>query len=76
MRDTLLLSHANPEDNVVTRWLALRLASEGYGVWSDITKLLGGERFWDNIEEAIRERTVKFVFASVLRQFDGRPAAA
>jgi hypothetical protein len=27
-RDTLLLSHANPEDNEFTLWLALQLANE------------------------------------------------
>ncbi len=53
-RDTLFVSHASPEDNEFSRWLALRLAAEGYRVWSDITELLGGERFWDRAEEAIR----------------------
>ncbi|HET6179083.1 MAG TPA: hypothetical protein VFE61_19295 [Candidatus Sulfotelmatobacter sp.] len=43
MRDTLLLSHANPEDNEFTLWLALQLANDGYRVWCDLTKLLGGE---------------------------------
>jgi hypothetical protein len=61
-RNMLFVSHANPEDNEVARWLALRLAREGYPVWCDLTKLLGGERFWDDIEAAIRERTVKFLF--------------
>ena len=42
-RDTLLLSHANPEDNEFTLWLALQLANGGYRVWCDLTKLLGGE---------------------------------
>ena len=51
-----------PEDNEFTRWLALQLANEGYGVWCDLTKVLGGERFWDNIEDAIRNRTAKFLF--------------
>lgn len=63
MRDTLLLSHANPEDNEFTLWLALQLASEGYRVWCDLTKLLGGEVFWDDIEGVIRERAVKVVYA-------------
>ena len=61
-RNMLFLSHANPEDNLFTRWLALRLAREGYPVWSDLTKLLGGEDFWRDIEVAIRERTAKFLF--------------
>ena len=62
MRDTLLLSHANPEDNEFTLWLALRLASEGYRVWCDLTKLLGGEVFWDDIEAVIRERSAKVIY--------------
>ena len=62
MRDTLLLSHANPEDNEFTRWLALQLANEGYRVWCDLTKLLGGEVFWDDIEGVIRERAAKVVY--------------
>jgi len=61
-RDTLLLSHANPEDNEFTLWLALQLANEGYRVWCDLTKLLGGEVFWDNIEEAIKTRAAKVLY--------------
>ena len=74
-RDTLLLSHANPEDNEFTLWLALQLANEGYRVWCDLTKLLGGEVFWDDIEEVIKSRTVKVLYVSfpdIERQ--GRPA--
>jgi TIR domain len=62
MRDMLFLSHANPEDNEFTLWLALQLASQGYPVWCDLTKLLGGEDFWKDIEHAIRDRTVKFIY--------------
>lgn len=61
-RDTVFLSHANPEDNRFTRWLALRLVREGYQVWSDLTGLLGGEDFWHEAERTIRERTAKFVY--------------
>ncbi len=61
-RDMLFLSHANPEDNLVTGWLALQLAREGYAVWCDLTKLLGGEAFWDDIQEAIEYRTAKFLY--------------
>lgn len=61
-RDTLLLSHANPEDNEFTLWLALQLANEGYRVWCDLTKLLGGEVFWDDIEEVIKARAVKVLY--------------
>jgi hypothetical protein len=61
-RDTLLLSHANPEDNEFTLWLALQLANEGYRVWCDLTRLLGGEVFWDDIEEVIKARAVKVLY--------------
>lgn len=62
MRDMLFLSHANPEDNEFSLWLALQLAKEGYPVWCDLTRLLGGHDFWKDIEQAIRERTVKFLY--------------
>jgi len=61
-RNMIFISHANPEDNKFAEWLALRLAREGYPVWCDVTKLLGGEDFWRDIEAAIRERTIKFLF--------------
>jgi hypothetical protein len=62
MRDLVFISHANPEDNEFTKWLGLQLTREGYRIWSDITKLIGGERFWSDIEEAIRRYTIKFLF--------------
>lgn len=62
MKDMLFISHANPEDNEFARWIALKLAAHGYPVWCDLTKLLGGEVFWDDIEDAIRHRTVKFLY--------------
>lgn len=61
-RDHLFLSHANPEDNVFTLWLALQLAKEGYPVWCDLTKLLGGEEIWSDIEKVIRNNTLKFIY--------------
>lgn len=62
MRDKIFISHANPEDNEFARWLTLRLVTEGYPVWCDLVKLQGGEDFWKDIEHAIRERTIKFVY--------------
>jgi hypothetical protein len=61
-RHMLFLSHATPEDNAFARWLALQLANEGYPVWCDLTKLLGGEDFWKDIQEAIRKRSIRFLF--------------
>lgn len=61
-RNMVFVSHANPEDNEFTMWLALQLASHGYPVWCDLTKLLGGENFWDDIQKAIANRSIKFIF--------------
>lgn len=61
-RSMIFLSHANPEDNGFTQWLALRLARDGYPVWCDLAKLLGGEDFWQDAEIAIREHSSKFIF--------------
>jgi hypothetical protein len=60
-RDTIVLSHAY-EDNQFTRWLALQLARNGYHVWCDLTHLLGGEIFWNNIETLIRQGSIKFIY--------------
>ena len=60
-RRLVFISHDNPKDNDATLWLASKLTCEGYQVWSDITQLFGGELFWDDIEEAIRSHTVKFL---------------
>ena len=57
-----MISHANPEDNEFALWLALQLARDGYKVWSDVTKLLGGEQFWADIEEVIRQKAVKVIY--------------
>lgn len=59
----VFISHANPEDNDFALWLALQVANEGYPVWCDLTKLLGGEKFWEDIQHAISNRTIKFLFA-------------
>ncbi|MDQ2947213.1 MAG: toll/interleukin-1 receptor domain-containing protein, partial [Acidobacteriota bacterium] len=58
----IFVSHANPEDNEFAKWLTLQLANEGYAVWCDQTKLLGGEKFWEDIQTAIKNHTAKFVF--------------
>ena len=61
-RNIVFVSHANPEENELALWLSLQLANEGYAVWCDLTKLLGGEKFWEDIREAISTRTAKFVY--------------
>lgn len=61
-RDVVFISHANPEDNQFSKWLALQLTREGYKVWTDLTDLLGGEDFWKDIEKVLRNRTAKFLY--------------
>lgn len=61
-RNVVFVSHANPEENELALWLSLQLASEGYAVWCDLTKLLGGERFWEDIQQAISCQTAKFIY--------------
>lgn len=60
-RRVVFLSHANPEDNVFALWLGARLTAAGYHVWSDLLQLVGGERFWKDINEAIRQHTAVFL---------------
>ncbi len=57
----IFISHANPNDNDFTAWLSARLASDGYEVWSDLTHLVGGEVFWKDIDESLRQYTIKFI---------------
>jgi hypothetical protein len=62
MRDLIFVSHATPEDNDFALWISLQLAKHGYRVWCDQTDLLGGERFYDDIDTAIGEHAIKFLF--------------
>lgn len=60
-KNLVFISHANPEDNAFATWLAGQLTLAGYSVWSDVTKLVGGETFWEDIEQTIRDRAAKVV---------------
>lgn len=61
MRDTIFISHATPEDNDFTIWLASRLKLLGYNVWIDKNALLGGEKFWEEIDQTIRNKAIKIL---------------
>ncbi|MCE7044395.1 toll/interleukin-1 receptor domain-containing protein [Dyadobacter sp. CY312] len=61
MKDTIFISHATPEDNEFTIWLASRLELMGYKVWIDKKELLGGETFWKDIETSITVHSIKFL---------------
>lgn len=60
-RETIFISHATPEDNDFTIWLASRLQLLGYTVWIDKNSLLGGEKIWEEIDNIIRNESVKFL---------------
>jgi hypothetical protein len=59
-RDHLFISYAG-EDGALAEWLTLKLLSEGYLVWCDRIKLLGGESYPKDISAAIRGRTFRFI---------------
>ena len=65
-RRVIFISHATPQDNVFAGWLAAQLAIAGYEVWCDVTKLLGGEAWWSDIDEAIDAASFRVLFVSTL----------
>ena len=60
VRDHLFISYAW-EDGALAEWLALRLTAEGYYVWCDRFKLLGGESWPKDIDLAIRNRAFRLL---------------
>jgi hypothetical protein len=69
--DHLFISYAS-EDLIFADWLALKLASEGYKVWYDRIKLLGGESYPRDITAAIKNQTFR-VLALLSRNSIGKP---
>lgn len=61
MRKIIFISHATPEDNDFAIWLASRLQLLGYEIWLDKTNLIGGEKFWSEIDQKIRNEAAKFL---------------
>lgn len=59
-KDHLFISYAT-EDSQVAEWLTLKLTSEGYKVWCDRFKLLGGEPYPQDIDKAIKEKTFRVI---------------
>ncbi|MFA4985100.1 MAG: toll/interleukin-1 receptor domain-containing protein [Candidatus Brocadiia bacterium] len=58
--DHLFINYAS-EDSDFAEWLALRLTAEGYSVWFDKMRLLGGESYPSDIDKAIKERTFRML---------------
>jgi hypothetical protein len=59
-RRHLFISYAT-EDTRFVDWLCLRLLIEGYSVWYDRLKLLGGESYPIDIDEAIVRHAYRFI---------------
>ena len=54
----LFISYAY-EDEYFAKWLARKLALFGYGVWFDQIRLLGGESWVAEVDEAIKDRSFR-----------------
>lgn len=67
-RCLVFISHANPEDNEFASWLGTRLTAAGYKVWADVLNLLGGETFWRDIGNAIKEEAAVVIVALSTRR--------
>ena len=59
-RKHLFINYAT-EDGLFVDWLCLKLAAEGYLIWCDRGKLLGGESYPRDIDAAIKDRTFRFL---------------
>jgi hypothetical protein len=64
VKDHLFVSHATPEDNEFSVWLATKLELCGYRVWIDYNKLAPSSDFWLKIDSTIRNNTIKFIFVA------------
>ena len=63
-RNVVFITHANPEDNPFVIWLGAKLANASYEAWADVLSLRGGDDWSKRLEEAIRHRTCKLLFAA------------
>jgi hypothetical protein len=61
VKNTIFLSHANPENNYFTAWLASKLKLLGYKVWADVNNIGPGQYFNQDFEKAIREDAIRFL---------------
>ena len=59
-RDHIFISYAT-EQSALCDWLARKLAAEGYALWYDRLKLLGGEDWPSDIDKAIKERSFRML---------------
>ncbi len=56
----LFLSFA-PADRIFAEWLTRKLTAEGYLVWCESYKILGGERYPNDVNQAIKNETFRMI---------------
>lgn len=61
MRDTVFISHANPQDNYFSAWLATKLNALGYQAWVDVDDFKAGDAFFTVVQPLIRDRSIRFI---------------
>lgn len=59
-RNHLFISYA-PEDRIFAEWLTRKLTAEGYLVWCESFKLLGGNQYPKNVNKAIKDETFRMI---------------
>ncbi len=59
-RDHLFISSVDA-DGAFADWLTRKLTAEGYLVWCERFQLLGGETYPDDIDDAIKNQTFRFI---------------
>lgn len=61
MKETLFISHANPEDNYFASWLATKLIGFGYQAWVDVDDFKAGDAFFTTIQPIIKDESIRFI---------------
>lgn len=61
MKNTIFISHANPENNYFAAWLASKLHLLGYKVWVDVNDINPGQYFNHDYERAILDDAIRFL---------------
>lgn len=61
MRDTIFISHANPENNYFAAWLTSKLRLLGFKVWTDVSDIKPGQYFNRDYERVIKEEAIRFL---------------
>lgn len=70
-RGSLFISHAD-EDRDFTVWLGARLSAAGYDVWTDISRLKGGDDWERKLAHAIRHKTRKMLLVATAKGVEKR----